>query len=66
MVFLDTGTVTNNPGFSEYRISTGVGLRIAVPQLGPVPLAFDFGFPLLKQEGDQKRIFSFTLDIPFN
>jgi outer membrane protein insertion porin family len=66
VVFIDSGTVTNTPGFSEYRISTGVGIRIAVPQLGPVPLAFDFGFPLLKQEGDQKRIFSFTLDVPFN
>ncbi len=66
VVFLDTGTVTNRPGFAEYRVGAGVGLRIAVPQLGPVPLAFDFGFPLLKQDGDQKRLFSFTLDVPFN
>lgn len=66
VVFMDTGTVTNRPGFAEYRVGAGVGLRIAVPQLGPVPLAFDFGFPLLKQDGDQKRLFSFTLDVPFN
>ncbi len=66
VVFLDSGTVTNRPGFSEYRVGVGVGIRISVPQLGPVPLAFDFGIPLLKQDGDQKRLFSFTLDVPFN
>jgi outer membrane protein insertion porin family len=63
--FIDSGTVSNQPGFSEYRVSVGAGVRIAVPQLGPVPLAFDFGFPVLKEDGDRKRIFSFTLDVPF-
>jgi outer membrane protein insertion porin family len=65
VAFVDSGTVTNDPGFSQYRLSVGLGLRVAVPQLGPVPLAFDFGFPLLKQPLDEKRIFSFTLDVPF-
>ena len=32
---------------------------------GTSPLAFDFGIPVLKQDGDQVRIFSFTLDVPF-
>ena len=59
-------TVTNHPGFSQYRVSAGLGLRISVPQLGPVPLAFDFGLPIIKQDGDQRRFFSFTLDVPFN
>lgn len=63
--FLDSGTVTTKPGFDQYRVSAGVGVRIFVPQLGPVPLAFDFGFPLLKQDGDKRRFFSFSLDIPF-
>ena len=66
VVFIDSGTVTNRPGFAEYRVGVGAGFRISVPQLGPVPLAFDFGIPLLKQPGDQKRLFSFTLDVPFN
>jgi hypothetical protein len=30
-----------------------------------VPLAFDFGFPILDQDGDEDRIFSFSLDLPF-
>ncbi len=63
--FVDSGTVTDEIGFSDYRVSVGAGLRIMVPQLGPVPLAFDFGFPVLKEDGDRKRIFSFTLDLPF-
>jgi outer membrane protein insertion porin family len=63
--FIDSGTVTNQPGFSQYRVSAGVGLRIAVPQLGPVPLAFDFAIPLIKEDQDRERVFSFTLDVPF-
>lgn len=63
--FIDTGTVTNDPGFSDYRVSVGLGLRIYVNSLSPLPLAFDFGFPILKQDGDEERIFSFSLDLPF-
>ncbi len=63
--FLDTGTVTNDPGFDDYRVSVGLGLRIYVPQLSPVPLAFDFGFPIVDQPGDRSRLFTFSLDVPF-
>jgi outer membrane protein assembly factor BamA len=31
-----------------------------------VPLAFDFGFPLLKEDTDRERFFTFTLELPFN
>lgn len=63
--FLDTGTVTDRAGFSDYRVSGGMGLRLYIDALGPVPLAFDFGFPILKEEGDRERVFSFSLDLPF-
>lgn len=63
--FIDTGTVTFKPGFDDYRVSVGMGLRIYLPALGPAPLAFDFGFPLLKQDLDDKRLFSFSIDVPF-
>jgi outer membrane protein assembly factor BamA len=33
--------------------------------LGPAPLAFDFGFPLLKAEGDQTQMLSFSAELPF-
>ncbi len=63
--FVDTGTVTDEIGFDEYRVSAGLGLRIYVPAIGPVPLAFDFGFPILKEDGDRERVFSFSFDLPF-
>lgn len=64
-VFVDSGTVTEDPGFDDYRVTAGFGLRIVVPALSPAPLAFDFGWPLLKEESDETRVFSFTLDVPF-
>ena len=63
--FVDTGTVDTELSFADYRVSAGVGFRLRVPQLSPVPLAFDFGFPLLKEETDRTRIFTFTIDVPF-
>jgi outer membrane protein insertion porin family len=65
VVFIDSGTVTEDPGFDDYRVSVGVGLRLHIEQLGPVPLAFDFGFPVKKGPGDKQRIFSFSIDLPF-
>lgn len=63
--FIDSGTVTFEPGFEDYRVSVGAGLRFSIPQLSPAPLAFDFGFPVLKQDGDEKRSFTFSIDVPF-
>jgi len=65
VTFLDTGTVLEEPGFQDYRVSVGVGLRLAVPVLSPAPLAFDFGFPLVDEEDDEGRLFSFSIDVPF-
>jgi outer membrane protein assembly factor BamA len=63
--FVDSGTVRNSPGLSEYRVSTGLGLRIYIKQLAPAPLAFDFGTPLKKEKFDEKRLFTFSVDLPF-
>jgi len=60
VAFTDFGTVENDFGFDEFRVSVGVGVRISIPQmLGPVPLAFDFAFPVLKEDFDDERIFNF-------
>ena len=63
--FCDSGTVTDSPGFEDYRVSIGAGFRLRIPQLGQAPLAFDFGFPVVKQEGDVKKTFSFSIQMPF-
>ncbi|MFG0285490.1 MAG: outer membrane protein assembly factor BamA [Phycisphaerales bacterium JB039] len=64
-LFVDTGTVEEEVTFDNYRVSVGFGFRIYIPQLSPVPLALDFGFPILKEDTDEERLFTFTADIPF-
>jgi outer membrane protein insertion porin family len=65
VVFCDSGTVLNTPSFDDYRVSIGAGIRMHIPQLGQAPLAFDFGVPVVKQETDKKKIFSFSVQLPF-
>lgn len=65
VVFLDTGTVTSDFGFSDYRASIGTGLRWVVPMLGPVPLSLDVAFPILKGDDDDTQILSFSVGATF-
>lgn len=65
VLFVDTGTVLFTPGFQDYRISVGTGIRVNIPMLSGAPLAFDFGFPIKYESTDQKRLFSFSVDVPF-
>jgi len=65
VIFVDSGTVTDEVGFDEYRVSVGAGIRLYVPALGPVPIAFDFAFPLMEEERDETQVFSFTAELPF-
>ncbi len=63
--FVDSGTVTDSVGFDEYRVSLGTGLRLYIPQFGPVPIAFDFAFPVLKEDADETQVLSFSAELPF-
>ncbi|MFG0249748.1 MAG: outer membrane protein assembly factor BamA [Phycisphaeraceae bacterium JB051] len=63
--FTDTGTVQDDFGFDEYRVSIGTGLRLQVPFLGQAPFAFDFAIPVIKQDKDDEEIFSFDIALPF-
>jgi outer membrane protein assembly factor BamA len=36
-----------------------------MPLFGPVPMSFDFGFPLAKDKDDETQIFSFSLGWSF-
>ena len=63
--FVDSGTVESTVDFEGYRASVGFGIRLYIPQLGPTPLAFDFGFPVLKQALDERQLFSFSMALPF-
>ena len=65
VVFVDSGTVIDDPGFDDYRVSIGVGLRLFIPAFGQVPLAFDFATPIQKEDQDETQVFSFTAELPF-
>lgn len=63
VAFVDFGTVEQNVSMNadNFRVAPGVGLRIAIPMLGPAPLAFDFGFPVAQADSDVTRVFSFYM-----
>ncbi len=59
VAFCDHGTIGNKVSTADYRVSVGVGARLKIPGMGPVPIAIDFGFPLRKGQFDQTQVFSF-------
>jgi len=63
VAFSDFGTVDESVSLSKFRTSVGFGFRVVIPAMGPVPLAFDFAFPVLSEEEDDERIFSFYVGI---
>jgi len=65
VVFLDSGTVEKDFGISTYRVSAGFGVRWVIPFMGPVPMSFDFGFPIAKDEQDDTQVFSFSVGWTF-
>lgn len=63
VVFCDYGTVEENITIhgDDFRVAPGVGLRISIPALGPAPLAFDFAFPVAREDTDDVQNFSFFM-----
>ena len=61
-LFVDTGIVSESiKHWDTYRVAPGIGMRISIPMLGPAPLALDFAFPVVKNDADEKEIFSFSI-----
>ncbi len=66
--FVDAGTLATTINAQDaglWRVSVGFGVRIKIPMLGPTPLAFDFGFPLMYEEEDERTLISFALGRDF-
>lgn len=63
--FVDFGTVESDIDINKdnFRVAPGFGLRVAIPALGPAPLAFDFAFPVAKADTDDERMFSFYMSL---
>ena len=65
VVFIDSGTVDTDLSLDSWRASVGAGVRLNLPFLGNAPFAFDIAVPLLKEDTDEERLFSFSLALPF-
>jgi len=63
VAFVDFGTVERSTeiNWQNFRIAPGLGLRIAIPALGPAPIALDFAVPVHHAPGDREEIFSFSI-----
>jgi RNA polymerase sigma factor (sigma-70 family) len=61
--FVDSGTVESKVEPKDYRVSAGYGVRIKVPMLGPVPIALDFGFPVVASKRSASEVFNFWLGL---
>ena len=65
VTFVDFGTVEKDIEINSenFRVAPGFGFRVAIPMLGPAPLAFDFAFPVAKADTDDERMFSFYMSL---
>lgn len=63
VVFSDFGTVESDYSIHDFRVAVGTGVRVYLPQqlFGPLPLAFDIAFPVVKTDADRERIFTFFI-----
>jgi len=58
LAFVDSGTVDTG----SYRASVGTGIQIIIPQLlGPMPMRFELAWPFMKDDEDERRVFSFRM-----
>ncbi len=56
-VFFDSGTA----GGGVYRASVGVGARLTINLLGPLPLEFNIAAPISSDRNDDEQVFSFLI-----
>jgi outer membrane protein insertion porin family len=69
VVFVDYGNLAMLANFrmDQMRYSAGGGVRISFPFLGgqPLPIGLYFGKPLQSEDGDEERLFLFTIGNAF-
>jgi outer membrane protein insertion porin family len=68
ILFCDQGNLVVDPGdfsFDTWRLSVGFGFAIGFGGPNQPPLLLDFGFPLLKEDGDEKQLVSVAFERNF-
>ncbi len=64
--FVDAGTVEpriDDFSANDFRVTPGFELRVAIPALGPVPLAVGIGVPIAHAPGDDIQNFHFFIGV---
>jgi len=68
-VFVDVGDLESSfraLALDSFRVSTGAGVRLAIPQLGGgIPLAIYYCVPIRKMTGDDRESVYFDMGFPF-
>lgn len=62
--FYDWANLSDRPSnleLNEFRMSYGVGVRFVIRELGNIPLSLDFGFPVSKEDGDDRQTVLFDI-----
>jgi outer membrane protein insertion porin family len=49
----------------RWRNTVGFGIRFLIPQLGNIPVKLDFGFPLTKEDEDERQTVTFDIGALF-
>jgi outer membrane protein insertion porin family len=57
LFFVDAGTIDTG----GLRASVGTGIQIMVPMFGEVPMRFEFAVPVMKEDEDETRVFTFSI-----
>jgi len=65
VTFLDMGTVEEDFGINSWRASAGFGVRVYIKYFGPIPMSFDFAFPIATEDEDDEQVFSFSFGTTF-
>jgi outer membrane protein insertion porin family len=62
LLFIDGGMIDSGGP----RVSVGTGIQILLPQwFGPVPMRFELATPVMKEDEDEERVFSFSVGALF-
>lgn len=61
VAFSDFGTINPKASLDDFRVTVGGGLRILIPAMGPVPIALDWGVPIVKNAQDDVQMFQFYI-----
>jgi outer membrane protein assembly factor BamA len=66
--FWDIANLTEEIEFlphDTWRNTIGFGIRFLIPQLGNIPVKLDFGWPLTKEDEDERQTVTFDIGTLF-